>query len=531
VGDGRPTRQPRARREPLDPAVHGTRLVRRLRLRTTLLTVAASLVGAAMAIAYLSSLAPTPGCGDCERGFGWTITMSSLMFVVLGLLGLWLTRLAERRLRWLAEGREPSDKERRATLRYPGRVGLAVLAVWVIGAALSTTSGALEGADGRSLVRTGSTIVSVGLLVSTYVAFALERIGRPVFTRALEGDVVMPSRWLGLQPRLLLGWLVSSAVPLTTLLLLPFTTANDDRGDVGVTIFSLAVLGLVGGLAITGVAGRAMSAPLRDLRRAVRRIGEGDLEVTVPVNASGEVGHLQQGVNGMVAGLRERERLQTLLGHHVGVDVAQLVLDGDLGSEQRDVTALFIDVIGSTAMAEHLPAHDVVQRLNDVFAVVVRVVAAEGGLVNKFDGDGALCVFGAPTSQPDHATRGLRTARALRAEVEPLGHRHPGLDVGIGVASGTVVAGRIGASERYEYTVIGGPVNAAARLTDLAKGRASRVLAAASTVAEAAPEEAARWVPGGEVDLRGLGEPVPVAEPGPEPESGPESGPVAERVG
>jgi adenylate cyclase len=497
--------------------VHGTRLVRRLRLRTTLLTLGASLVGAAMAIAYLSSLSPTPGCGDCERGLGWTITMSSLMFVVLGLLGLWLTRLAERRLRWLGDGREPSDKERRATLRYPGRVGLAILTVWVIGAALSTTSGALEGADGRSLVRTASTIVSVGLLVSTYVAFALERIGRPVFTRALEGDVVLPTRWLGLQPRLLLGWLVSSAVPLITLLLLPFTTANDDRGDLGVTIFSLAVLGLVGGLAITGVAGRAMSAPLRDLRRAVGRIGEGDLEVTVPVNASGEVGHLQQGVNGMVAGLRERERLQTLLGHHVGADVAQLVLDGDLGSEQLEVTALFVDVIGSTAMAEELPAGEVVQRLNDVFAVVVRVVEAEAGLVNKFDGDGALCVFGAPSRQADHATRGLRAARALRAEVEPLARRHPGLDVGIGVASGTVVAGRVGASERYEYTVIGRPVNAAARLTDLAKGRRARVLAAAATVAEAEADEAARWAAAGEVDVRGVLEPVAVAEPVPEP--------------
>jgi adenylate cyclase len=493
--------------------VTGHQLVRRLQLRTTILSVGASLVGAAMAIAYLSVLSPTKGCGACQDGPAHTVPMAAGLFVVLAVFGVWLNRISSRRLRWLVEDREPTDRERKGTLRYPGRVGITVLLVWVLAAGLSATSAALEGADGRSIMRTASTIVGVGLLAATYVAFALERIGRPVFTRALEGDIVLPTRWLGLQPRLLLGWIVSSAVPLTTLLLLPFTTADDNRKDVGITIFSVSVLGLVGGLAITGVAGRALSAPLRDLRRAVRRIGEGDLDVIVPVDASGELGHLQQGVNGMVAGLRERERLHTLLGHHVGAEVARLALDGDLGSEQRDATALFIDVIGSTSMAERLPPDQVVRRLNDLFARVVQVVEEEGGLVNKFDGDGALCVFGAPTTLVDHATRALRAARRLRGEVESLAARHEGLDCGIGVASGVVVAGRVGAPERYEYTVLGGPVNAAARLTELAKVRPGRVLAAGATVLAAELDEQAQWVGAGSVELRGVAEPVPVQEP------------------
>jgi adenylate cyclase len=144
---------------------------------------------------------------------------------------------------------------------------------------------------------------------------------------------------------------------------------------------------------------------------------------------------------------------------------------------------------------------------------VVRVVEAEGGLVNKFDGDGALCVFGAPTTQADHATRALRAARALRAEVEALGHRHEGLDCGIGVASGVVVAGRVGGPERYEYTVLGRPVNAAARLTDLAKARPGRVLASGETVRAGDLEEQARWVGAGSVELRGVAEPLAVLEP------------------
>ena len=134
-------------------------------------------------------------------------------------------------------------------------------------------------------------------------------------------------------------------------------------------------------------------------------------------------------------------------------------------------------------------------------------------MVNKFDGDGALCIFGAPSPQPDHATRALRAARALRSEIEELADRHSGFDAGIGVASGLVVAGRVGAAERYEYTVIGGPVNAAARLTDQAKSRPSGVLAAATTVDRAAPEEAVRWTAPEPVELRGFAEPLPAHEP------------------
>ena len=96
-----------------------------------------------------------------------------------------------------------------------------------------------------------------------------------------------------------------------------------------------------------------------------------------------------------------------------------------------------------------------------------------------------------------------------------LGARHDGLDAGIGVACGTVVAGRVGADERYEYTVLGGPVNAAARLTDLAKGRAARVLASSVTVGAPNRTRRARWVAAGVLELRGVAEPLAVLEPAP----------------
>jgi adenylate cyclase len=122
--------------------------------------------------------------------------------------------------------------------------------------------------------------------------------------------------------------------------------------------------------------------------------------------------------------------------------------------------------------------------------------------VNKFEGDAALCVFGAPSGQVDHATRCLRTARALRGALQQLSREREGLDAGIGVASGLVVAGNVGAEDRYEYTVIGDAVNEAARLAELAKQNPCRVLASEDSVVRAGHGDGG-WVQSEEVLLRG----------------------------
>lgn len=226
----------------------------------------------------------------------------------------------------------------------------------------------------------------------------------------------------------------------------------------------------------------------------------GDLDTSVPVDSAGEVGLVQAGFNQMVAGLREHQQLRDLFGRHVGEEVARRALAEGvrLGGERPQVSVLFVDLIGSSVMARERTPENVVATLNRFFAAVVDSVAAEGGWVNEFEGDGALCVFGAPADHPDHANSALCAAVALKRHLDGIG-----IDAAIGVASGDVVAGNVGSEARYGYTVIGHPVNVASRLTDAAKQHSSRVLAAIGGEG---------WERADMLDLKGVG-PVEVYAP------------------
>ena len=241
------------------------------------------------------------------------------------------------------------------------------------------------------------------------------------------------------------------------------------------------------------------------MRDALARVEEGDFDARVPVDDASEIGLLEAGFNRMAAGLRERERLRDLFGRHVGEDVARAALEGDvrLGGEEREIAALFVDLVGSTTLAARRPPTEVVELLNRFFRAVVETVEARGGFVNKFEGDAALCVFGAPVARENPAADALAAARTLSARLR---RELPDVDFGIGVSAGVAVAGNVGAEHRYEYTVIGDPVNEAARLCEMAKQRPERLLASGAAVERAGGEEAGRWSLGEPIVLRGRDE-------------------------
>ena len=195
------------------------------------------------------------------------------------------------------------------------------------------------------------------------------------------------------------------------------------------------------------------------------------------------------------------QQVHAVLQRQVGqAGLADLAIDQGISGtgSKREVTVLFVDLRGYTRFSESHPPEDVVAMLNRFFRVVVAEVSRAGGWVNKFEGDAALCLFGAPQDQPDHADRALRAAVSLPAALEAADDL---LGAGIGVARGEVIAGVGGTPERFEYTVIGDVVNLASRLCDEAKAVPSGVLASSSTILSASQREA--WVPSGRLTIRG----------------------------
>jgi adenylate cyclase len=171
-----------------------------------------------------------------------------------------------------------------------------------------------------------------------------------------------------------------------------------------------------------------------------------------------------------------------------------------LGGEERHVAVIFVDIIASTQLVTKRPAAEIVQLLNRFFAVIVDEVDRHYGLVNKFEGDATLAIFGAPNRLERPEDEALAAARVIAERLE---NEVSECQAGIGVAAGQVVAGNVGAKERFEYTVIGQPVNEAARLSELAKSQPIRLLASWETVEGASEEERAHWSMGDTVTLRG----------------------------
>jgi adenylate cyclase len=274
----------------------------------------------------------------------------------------------------------------------------------------------------------------------------------------------------------------------------------------------VAIAALIFGFVLMWILSWLTATPVRVVRAALKRAEQGDLRGNLVVFDGTELGELQRGFNAMVDGLRERERVRDLFGRHVGKAVA-LAAEREkpkLGGEERHVAVVFIDLVGSTQLVTSQPPADVVQFLNRFFAIVVEEVDRYCGLVNKFEGDASLAIFGAPNRLECPEDEALAAARTI---ADRLADEMPECQAGIGVAAGQVVAGNVGAKERFEYTVIGGPVNEAARLCELAKSHPGRLLATADAVQGASEKESAHWCLGETVTLRGHDRPTRLAWP------------------
>jgi adenylate cyclase len=486
--------------------------LRRRQLQAAMVANAAGSVVVFMSIGFLIPLFTDPDRRDELAALNGAIALATLVAAQLfGIRALRGTR--ERISAWVVAGRKPTAEERREALLFPVRAAKLAAILWGLAAVLFGIVNVSESPAFGLLVTI--TIALGGCTTSALVYLLSERIYRPVTALALAGEppnrIVAP----GINGRLLTAWMVGTGVPLLGLLTVGVVglTKNDVESEYlgGAALFLGLVALAVGAFTVLSAA-TSIAAPVERVKGAMERLEEGDLGARVSVDDSSEVGRLQAGFNRMAEGLAERERMRDLFGRHVGEGVARAALDAEvsLGGEEREIGAFFVDLAGSTAMATERSPAEVVQVLNAFFRIVVDAVEENGGFVNKFEGDAALCVFGAPVERPDPAGAALCSARSL---AERLPGEVPGVGFGIGVSAGRAVAGNIGAERRFEYTVIGDPVNEAARLSDLAKARGVPVLASEAAVSRAGDDEAPRWRISGSETLRGRNRPTGIAVP------------------
>ena len=411
---------------------------------------------------------------------------------------------------------EPADTERARllALRMPGYRSLISITNWLLGAVVFI-------AASWPVARHAAPVMAVATLLGATATAIIgylqaERVLRPVAVAALRAGVPENFSRPGVVFRLVLAWVLSTGVPLLLIVLsvaaTKFSLLQASADSMLIPILLMAIAALVIGLAGNILSAMAIADPLRQLRWALSEVQRGNYNAHMQIYDASELGLLQAGFNDMVRELSERQRMRDLFGRYVGEDVARRALERgtELGGQERDIAVLFVDLVGSTQLAATHPPGEVVGLLNEFFRVVVDTVQEHGGFVNKFLGDAALCIFGAPLEHPDAAGAALAASRQLHDElVAVLGQT----EFGIGVSSGRAIAGHIGAQARFEYTVIGDPVNEAARLTELAKLEVGHVLASAIAVSGALDAEALCWNVGEIVELRGRTAPTQLARP------------------
>jgi adenylate cyclase len=493
-----------------NPALRDPPATASVRRRLLVLMMAGNLAGAMLTFAYFHFLDTAAHEGLAAPG-PLQLAYFVVAFGLLSLAGRWIG------VRWMAplaawaagDRREPLPASlRRRVLLVPGYFALLTLAGWLAaaliwGVAWPALSGQFEA--GRSVRQMFGIVFVAGMFVTLFVFLAVERIWRPQLVRYFPaGDLsAAGAPRLAVRTRLVVVSLVTSILPIIVLSVAARTRANALLGaDAELSeaiIRNLLMVEAVLALAFTMAAIRlarivaaSVSEPLRDLQSAMTEVGRGRFDVRCAVVSNDEIGAVSEGFNRMVDGLREREVIRETFGRYVSPEVRDEILagrassGGNLHGDLREVTILFADLRDFTPWVESRPAAEVVAGLNEYFTEMDAAIRAQGGLVLQFIGDEIEAVFGAPVADEHHADHALAAARDMQSRLEAwnAGRRAAGLTElhhGIGIHSGTVLAGNIGSSERMAYALVGDAVNVASRIQSLNKDLGTQVLVSAET--------------------------------------------------
>ena len=316
---------------------------------------------------------------------------------------------------------------------------------------------------------------------------------------------------LNVLPKILLASLLIGTAPVTIISYVTLSQIHQVQAgvvDMGSFIERMpVVIGFLLSLAVVFavvlsifVARRIVSEPLNELRSAMDGIRKGDLDVSIPVVSSDEIGFMADGFNRMVEGLRERNFIRDTFGSYLSPEVVSEILSSpkgvNLGGELRDVTVLVADLRGFTSLTAAVAPEVVVTILNRFLEKMVEIIVGHGGTIDEFTGDGVLAFFGAPRRMNDAPKRAVQCSidmqkamnglseelkRDLTARLDKVENQDPGnsadvfagqpaLQMGIAINKGQLIVGNIGCEQRRKYGAVGTPINVAFRMEHIARG-------------------------------------------------------------
>jgi adenylate cyclase len=311
-----------------------------------------------------------------------------------------------------------------------------------------------------------------------------------------------------------LRWRLLATMPLINVitgLIVAALTSGGDSGSLGLDVLVAVGVATTVSLELTVLLSKSILRPIADLQRATDAVRRGDLDAAVPVTTGDELGDLAASFNQMVNGLRERERIREAFGTYLDREIAEYILSDAFSEDgvELDVSVVFCDVRDFTRFASGAEATEVVRCLNELFEIVVPIVARHRGHVDKFIGDGLVAVFGAPEPSEDHADCAVRAAIEMAREANDPGR--DGLRIGVGVNSGRVVAGSIGGAGRLNFSVIGDSVNVAARVEAHTRETGDDVLITDETKRRLGEDVEVRAR--GSQELKGIDDPIVLHSP------------------
>lgn len=344
---------------------------------------------------------------------------------------------------------------------------------------------AMTGVPRPSLAQVITLSVVLPVFFFTYTYFVISDYLTRLLTFIFRHDGRNLALYFGsYTAKLIVALVVISIAPLASIIVALFSFEGDRLKVEVTTVVGIALIGVaISAYFVT----RSLLGPLRNLSQAMGKVADGDLSQRVPVTSNDEVGELTGQFNNMVGGLRERERFRETFGRYVDESVAATILkhegEGVLAGEMREATVLFTDIAGFTSIAEHLAPDQLVAALNEYLETVLEPIRAHGGVVNTFIGDGLFASFNMPLACENHACAAVRAAIDIQRAVgdRTFGDMRVAFATRIGISTGQVIGGSVGAGRRLTFTLLGDTVNLAARLEQLNKDYGTRILVSNST--------------------------------------------------